>query len=152
LSEQKSLGFIIDQWGIHVWKQENPQNKDQRFDAYDRLFRTIVSHGYGFDDIHESVKRQIKKHTVPEKGPKDKMEWWSKSADKHIEHAMAVVFGPQIEIASSNGVKLPAFEQKPKQVEEQTIESKVKEHVPNEKVLEYIEKNFKFEGTDDDLL
>jgi hypothetical protein len=155
LSEQKSLNFIIDQWAIHVWKQENPQNKDDRFDAYDRLFRTIISHGYKFDDIHESVKKQIKKHTVPTKGPKDKLEWWNKSANKHIEHAMANVFGPQVEIASSNGVKLPVFENKPLEVKEEIKEAikskKYKEYIPDEKNLEFIDKNFKFEGSDEDL-
>jgi hypothetical protein len=151
LAEKKSLNFIIDQWAIHVWKKENPQNKDHRFDAFDRLFRTIQDHKYAFDDIHDSTKRYIKTHTVPKKGPKDKIEAWNKAADIHIEHAIAKVFGPQVEIAVSNNEKLPNAVPKSQPIEEQTIQSKVREHVPNEKVLEYIEKNFKFEGDDSDL-
>jgi hypothetical protein len=164
VAEKRSVDKIIQQWTTLRWRDEMPRTREHRFALYLALFTQIRKDGYDHSDIMTHHKKLIKNNTVNKKGPSAKREYWNDSADKHIEHAINKVWEDQIELAKSDqfmdsfssGRKVPDTIQGAQgsvsQVGAMPSSKKLKEYVPDQKMLEFIDKNFKFEGTDEDLL
>ena len=114
-----------------------------------RLFETLKNYGFNRDDWMLSHAKLTKDYTVGKKGTGKQLQEWGEAADKHILDAMNKVYGNRVKIVESVDIKKVA----PKKVEKIEAEPKQppKDYKPNDRVLDYIDKNFKFEGTDEDL-
>jgi len=159
---KRSIEEVIDEWYFSVWREDRPGTPQEREASYNRLFDTLSNvEGYGWDDWSIHHDKLIKEHTVGNKGTASKRAEWTKAADIYIKKAKIKWFGTRGEIASGTG---PGKAVAPTQVTEQGApsneesieqappkESKLKEYVPNQKALEEIDKNFKFEFTDEDI-
>jgi len=154
---KRTVKEIIEDWVFSVWKQDLPRTFHARRDAYYRLFATFAQEGYSWDDVGLYEEKYIKSFTVGTKGTGTQKKEWNEYADKHILDAKVNAFGVRGKIADSLPVKEEPLNEvnhpTPERIREAALpdNGKLKEHVPNQRDLEAIDKNFKFEVTDEDI-
>jgi hypothetical protein len=165
LGKDFSISEIVQEWYLNLWKVDRPNTSNGRFECYLRLFETIKQHGYARDDWSFMEERNLLEYTVnPRKGtPKADVDRWTKAAKQHIAHAINQVYGARIKIAAAPATKpAPQYANAdrheadgccptPEETAAEPPKKKYKQYVPDEKALEEIDRNFKFEFTDDDL-
>lgn len=159
MAEQPSARQIVKDWKDAIWFKEKPDTVSARTECYDILANTLKEYGYDLNVFTEGFKDYIRKSTVgsdKKKNHKDRLN----AAEIYLDKMITKHFGTvtKFKRSSENSVTeekisdIKPSEQSTKVSDEiNPSKSKFREYVPDPETLEFIEKNFRFEGTDEDF-
>ena len=155
MAEQLSARQIVKDWKDAIWFKEKPGTVLARTECYRTLAITLKKYGYGLDIFTEGFKDYICKSTVgsdKKKNYRDRLG----AAEIYLDKMIVDNFGTATKFERNS--ETPVIEEKNTDIKVQSEDnfenpskSKFREHIPDPEVMEYIEQNFKFEGTEDDL-